>query len=88
MPPLPRPFRILALALAAALAAALPDHAGGVELVLSCGATGSELAQCRAGAAAWARATGNRVKVVAAPVSSSQRLAQYQQLLAAGSPEV
>lgn len=78
--------RLLALGLAAFAVMGL--RAGGVELVVSCGATGRELAQCRTGAEGWARATGNRVRVVAGPVSTTQRLAQYQQLLAAGSRDV
>lgn len=54
-----------------------------VTLSIACGSTGKELELCRQGTEAWARATGNEVSLVSAPVSSSERLALYQQLLAA-----
>lgn len=58
------------------------------ELTLSCGAVGLELSLCREGAAAWSAASGHTVTVVSAPNSSNQRLALYQQLLAARSPDI
>lgn len=63
---------------------AAADKAGGVELSISCGAVGAELELCKEGSEAWAKKTGNKVKVVSTPNSSSERLALYQQLLAAG----
>jgi trehalose/maltose transport system substrate-binding protein len=78
------------LTLAAALAACfaiLPARAE-VTLAVSCGAVGIEAALCREGAEAWARETGNRVEMVSTPAGSTERLALYQQLLAARSGDI
>jgi trehalose/maltose transport system substrate-binding protein len=53
-------------------------------VALSCGAVGLELKICQEGADAWAKKTGNQVKVISTPNS----LALYQQLLAAKSPDI
>jgi len=58
------------------------------ELAISCGAVGMEYALCRSGVEAWSAETGHSVEVVSAPSSSSERLGLYQQLLAAGAPDV
>ncbi len=60
----------------------------GVEIAISCGAVGKELEYCQTGAQEWARRTGNRVRVVSTPDSSSDRLALYQQNLSAGSSSI
>ncbi|MEJ2686135.1 MAG: ABC transporter substrate-binding protein [Gammaproteobacteria bacterium] len=62
--------------------------AGAVTVSISCGAVGIELRLCKSGAKAWARKTGNTVHVVSTPNSSNDRLALYQQLLAAGSSSI
>ncbi|MBR0650872.1 ABC transporter substrate-binding protein [Roseomonas terrae] len=67
--------------------AALPARAE-VTLAVSCGSVGVEARLCREGAEAWARETGNRVTMVSTPASASERLALYQQLLAARSPDI
>ena len=59
-------------------------HAQPVELMLSCGRFEAEVARCRAAAGNWARATGNRVRVLAAPQQVERRLALYQELLGVG----
>ena len=53
-----------------------------------CGAVGLELKLCQEGADAWAKQTGNEVKVISTPNSATERLALYQQLLAAKSPDI
>ncbi len=55
---------------------------------ISCGAVGQELEVCRTGAKRWASLTGNRVRVISTPNSTTERLALYQQLLAAGAEDV
>lgn len=55
---------------------------------ISCGAVGQELAVCQEGAEAWASQTGNQVRVISTPNSTTERLALYQQLLAAGAEDV
>jgi trehalose/maltose transport system substrate-binding protein len=57
-------------------------------LSISCGAVGQELEVCRAGVQAWERKTGHTVRLVSTPNSSSERLALYQQLLAAQARDI
>jgi len=57
-------------------------------ITISCGAVGRELEICREGAEAWAAKAGHAVKLVSTPNSSSERLALYQQLLAARAPDL
>lgn len=55
---------------------------------IACSALGRELELCREGAEAWARATGNTVQLVPVPNSSSERLALFQQMLAAHASDI
>jgi trehalose/maltose transport system substrate-binding protein len=73
------------LALAALLACGYADAA---TLSISCAALGKEHEICREGAQAWARKTGNEVRLVSTPNSSSEQLALYQQLLAAHAADI
>ncbi len=73
---------IMAVALGSA------TSAQGVTLRISCGAVGQELELCTEGAQAWAKQTGNKVEVVSTPNSTTDRLALYQQQLAAGSSDI
>ncbi len=73
-------------AFAAALLASPLAHAATISI--SCGAVGQELQLCQEGAEAWAKATGNQVKIVSTPNSATERLALYQQILAAGSADI
>jgi trehalose/maltose transport system substrate-binding protein len=57
-------------------------------LSISCGAVGLELELCQEGADAWAAATGNEVNVISTPNSATERLALYQQILAANSADI
>ncbi|WP_430437356.1 ABC transporter substrate-binding protein [Oceanibaculum nanhaiense] len=62
--------------------------AQGVRIAISCGAVGVELELCREGVSAWEELTGNRVEIVSTPNSSTERLALYQQMLAAGANDI
>ncbi|MCU0892829.1 MAG: ABC transporter substrate-binding protein [Rhodospirillales bacterium] len=87
--PPPRHSRLFAaLALAVVLALGLSNRGAAAELALSCGAVGQELRLCRDAAEAWAAESGHSVRIVATPNDSDQRLALYQQLLAARSNAV
>ncbi|MEE4378576.1 MAG: ABC transporter substrate-binding protein [Candidatus Competibacteraceae bacterium] len=55
---------------------------------IACSALGQELELCRTGADTWAKETGHTVNIVSTPNSSTERLALYQQLLAAGAADV
>ncbi len=58
------------------------------QLAISCGAVGQELELCREGVAAFEESTGHTVTIVSTPNQTEQRLALYQQLLAARSPDI
>lgn len=68
--------------------AAMVGPAAAATISISCGAVGLELKLCQEGADAWAKQTGNEVKVISTPNSATERLALYQQLLAAKSPDI
>jgi trehalose/maltose transport system substrate-binding protein len=57
-------------------------------IAISCGAVGLELKLCQDGANAWAKQSGNQVKVISTPNSATERLALYQQILAANSADI
>jgi trehalose/maltose transport system substrate-binding protein len=84
------PGRVGLLGVAAALAALLgaAPAARAEHLAIACGSVGIEYKLCKEGAEAWAAKTGNQVQVVQTPPSATDRLALFQQLLAAGSPDV
>ena len=58
------------------------------EIAISCGAVGQELQLCEEGVAKFMEATGHTVNVVSTPNSATERLALYQQLLAAGTSDI
>ncbi|CAM5764430.1 putative ABC transporter-binding protein [Labrys miyagiensis] len=76
------------LALAATASMALTSFAHAAEISISCGAVGQELSLCKSGAEAWAKKTGNTVKIVSTPNDTNERLALYQQQLSASSSEI
>jgi trehalose/maltose transport system substrate-binding protein len=57
-------------------------------LKIACSGLGQELALCREAAQAWATRAGHQVEVVSTPNDGSERLALFQQLLAAGSDRI
>lgn len=67
---------------------AVPAKAESVTVSISCAALGLELELCKEGAEAWAKQTGNKINVVSTPNSATERLALYQQMLAAGASEI
>ena len=60
----------------------------GETITIACSALGRELELCREGAQAWAKATGNQVRLVPVPNSASERLALFQQMLAAQATDI
>ncbi|WP_237215059.1 ABC transporter substrate-binding protein [Falsiroseomonas oryziterrae] len=77
------------MAAAAILVAAAPPLAEAqATIAISCSSLGIEAQLCREGAEDWARRTGNQVRLVSTPNSGSERLALYQQLLAARSADI
>ncbi|WP_313951250.1 ABC transporter substrate-binding protein, partial [Accumulibacter sp.] len=66
---------------------ALPTaHAATISI--ACSGVGQEREFCKGAAEAWAKKTGNALKIVTPPNDASERLALYQQLLSAGSDKV
>ena len=59
-----------------------------VTISISCSSLGIELELCQTAADAWAKETGNQAKLVSTPADANERLALYQQLLAAGSADI
>ncbi|STO98404.1 ABC transporter substrate-binding protein [Grimontia hollisae] len=57
-------------------------------IAISCGAVGQELELCQQGVSAWEQETGHIAKIVTTPNSTTERLALYQQLLAAGAKDI
>ena len=59
-----------------------------VTISISCSSLGIEQELCQTAADAWAAETGNTVNLVSTPADANERLALYQQLLAAGSADI
>lgn len=59
-----------------------------VTVSISCSSLGIEQQMCQSGSDAWAKETGNKVKLVATPADANERLALYQTLLAAESQDI
>jgi trehalose/maltose transport system substrate-binding protein len=78
----------LSLAAATLAGALFAGSAPAATVAISCGAVGQELELCREGAEAWAEKTGHTVQIVSTPNSSTERLALYQQILAAGASDI
>jgi len=57
-------------------------------IAVACGSVGIEYKLCKDGAEAWGAKAGHQVQVVQTPASATDRLALFQQLLAAGSSDV
>jgi len=73
---------------AATVGGAAVAQAQEAELAISCGAVGVELELCREATQAWSERSGVPVEIVSTPNSSTERLALYQQLLAAGASDI
>ena len=65
-----------------------PPPKESVEVAVSCGSVGKEFDTCKEGVEAWEKKTGNKVKLVSSPTSSSEKLAVAQQLLGAGASDI
>jgi trehalose/maltose transport system substrate-binding protein len=76
------------MAAAAGLLIGLGSAARAAEISVSCSALGQEYEICKQGLDAWAKKTGNTVRIVSTPNSATERLALYQQLLAARAPDI
>src|SRR5687768_15301796 len=76
------------VSLAAATGLLASTGAWAVEISISCSALGKEYEICKQGVDTWAQKTGNTVKIVSTPNSATERLALYQQLLAAGAGDI
>jgi trehalose/maltose transport system substrate-binding protein len=74
---------VLAVATLPLQAAAAP-----VTISIACGALGVELRLCQEGVAAWEKKTGNHVRIVTTPNSSTDRLALYLQMLASHTSDI
>ena len=57
-------------------------------LTIACGSVGQDYDSCKHASDQWARKTGNQVKLLSVPVSSTETLGLYQKMFAAGSADV
>lgn len=64
----------------------LPARAATISI--ACGALGVELKLCTEATAIWSRQTGNTVKIITTPNSSTSRLSLYLQMLASGADDI
>lgn len=78
----------LAVALASVSGLLLARPAAAATISIACGSVGIEFDLCKTGAEAWAKRTGNQVRVVSTPKESNEILALYQQLLSAKSGDI
>ena len=80
------PWRRRGLMIGVLLAAALCFGTGAraEAIAIACGSVGIEYQLCKEGAEAWGAKAGHQVQVVQTPASATDRLALFQQLLAAG----
>jgi len=81
-------MRMSATAVLAPLCMSVAGFAQAATISISCGAVGLEFELCKNAAERWAEETGNEVNLVSTPNSSTERLALYQQLLAAGATDI
>lgn len=79
---------LAALALSAGTLIGAQGASAQVSLSISCGAVGVELELCKAGVEEWSQKTGVGVEIVSTPNSSTERLALYQQILAAQGDDI
>jgi trehalose/maltose transport system substrate-binding protein len=77
-----------AMLLALLLLCDLAWSARAATIAIACGAVGVEFDLCRQGAEAWAARTRHTVRTISTPNDANERLALFQQLLAARSPEI
>lgn len=83
-----RATMLTSAALSTVLLGAAPFAAQAATISISCGAVGLELEICQEGAEAWAEQSGHEVEVISTPNSATERLALYQQILAAQSSDI
>ncbi len=74
--------------LAALLVCSLVGPTKAATIAIACSAVGVELELCREAAEAWAARTGHTVRLISTPNDANERLALFQQLLAARSPDI
>lgn len=60
----------------------------GVEISMTCGGKGKQYEECAKTVRGWEEKTGNRVNLVSIPSDANERLALYQQFLAAKSKNI
>lgn len=82
-------FRLKAAAVAAVASLSMfGAHAAGVTLTISCGTVGQDFEFCKKETDEWAAKTGNTVKHLTMPQSTSDVLGLYRQMFAAKSTEL
>ena len=65
-----------------------PAPTDSAEITISCGSVGGDFESCKEGVALWEKKSGHKAKLVGGPTSTTEALALYQQLLAAGASDI
>ncbi len=73
---------------AGGLTAGAASAARAAEISIACSALGKERELCQQGIDEWSKRSGHTARIVSGPNSATERLALYQQLLAAKAPDV
>ncbi|WP_257461664.1 ABC transporter substrate-binding protein [Archangium lipolyticum] len=81
-------MRRMMLAMSVATTLAVPTVAAAETIAIACGTVGQEFELCKSGAEAWAKKTGNEVKLVSGSTDASEQLTVFQQQLSAGATDL
>jgi trehalose/maltose transport system substrate-binding protein len=81
-------MRRMMLAMSVATTLVIPTVAAAETIAIACGTVGKEFELCKSGAEAWAKKTGNEVKLISGSTDASEQLTVFQQQLTAGASDL
>ncbi|QRN97709.1 ABC transporter substrate-binding protein [Archangium violaceum] len=81
-------MRRMMLAMSVATTLVIPTVAAAETIAIACGTVGKEFELCKSGAEAWAKKTGNEVKLISGSTDASEQLTVFQQQLTAGATDL
>jgi trehalose/maltose transport system substrate-binding protein len=81
-------MRQMLMAMSVATTLVVPTLAAAETVSIACGTVGKEFELCKQGAEAWAKKTGNEVKLISGSTDASEQLTVFQQQLSAGATDL
>ncbi len=81
-------MRQMLMAMSVATTLVVPTLAAAETVAIACGTVGKEFELCKQGAEAWAKKTGNEVKLISGSTDASEQLTVFQQQLSAGATDL